>query len=239
MVINESFKPTASDFADYVYCGAQWFYTHTEESNRMPGKDKNEEGCINWVLKEFDVTKDDIIFNGTGINNKKKSLSAEVEPAGTIIKCKPDLIISKNTKNLLFEFKSVKQQHSLKLPEFDSVHAQVWCYTKITEIPISQFHLLRYFEDPNVKSFGSPRYDHRTLTSIELNDIKFQKLFNNYIKTIELFKSGNYETKKVISRYIKEEKPFLYLFNPPQENKYKKCSNCIYKIRPICNFHGL
>lgn len=37
--------------------------------------------------------------------------------------------IARGDRNLLFEFKAVKKSSYLKRCAFDSVYAQVWCYT--------------------------------------------------------------------------------------------------------------
>ncbi len=232
MLINQGFKPTPSDFANYVFCGVQWVYNHGPNHIRGPGKDKNEISCIKWILKEFKITEHNIIFDGTGINDYE-FLSANVNPAG-IINCKPDLIVSKNNENILIEFKSVKKQRYLTLPEFDSVHAQVWCYTKIKDLPISKYYLLRYFEDPNKYSFIYSPYSFKKLTTYELNDFKFGTLFYNYIETIELLKSCYDTTKEKIIKSDRYKDVYPYLISPPKVNAISKCSGCIYKIRNIC-----
>ena len=155
MVIDKYFKPSPHDFGEFVYCGVKWVLnqksssskeTINKNSNLSLGQ-QNETKCIDWVRNKYSVSKEQILFDGTGKNNNN-FLTSKIQSVSISMHCQPDLIISKDNQNLLFEFKAVSVPDYLSLPEFDSVHAQVWCYSNLKEIQIDEYHLLRYFIDP-------------------------------------------------------------------------------------------
>lgn len=245
MVIDNDFKPSPSDFANYVYCSAKWALntdpTESEvDENLLLGR-QNEHKCIDWVCDKYRVTEKQILFDGTGKNNYN-FLTSEIESVRINMHCQPDLIISKGKKNLLFEFKAVKKLEYLKLREFDSVHAQVWCYTNLKELRIDEYHLLRYFIDPcGILPFSfiySPPYPyiHKKLTPYELDPGKFERLFERYIATIKFIKPNDNVTKEQIFIKFKDTKAkelVSTLFMAPN-NRRVKCSNCINKKKQRC-----
>ena len=230
MIINNDFKPNPSNFADFVYCGVYWVLSHNDLKPTVhhplsEGK-KNEHKCIDWVCNEYHISTDQILFNGTGENNPKP-LTSEI---GSVdMSCKPDLIISKANRNLLFEFKSVGKPEYLDMYEFDSVHAQVWCYTKLKEKQIDEYHLLRYYIDPCVKfRLPSPRrytnktYDHKLLSFNQVESSRFESLLKKYIKIIETYKLDNSERKKIV---LADLGTFSAITSLPTEH-YIKCRKC-------------
>lgn len=193
-----SIQPTPSDFGEFVYCGVKWAlnknrsldslkkakyssydpsYKSQENYNNLVVGQQNEHMCIDWVQRKHGASLQQIVFNGTGENNPH-FLTSEIKALGINMLCKPDLIITKGNQNLLFEFKAAKDYSYLLYSEFDSAHAQVWCYATLKEVKIDEYYLLRYFIDPSKSRLTK-------LTPIELNTSKFKKLFEQYIKAIE------------------------------------------------------
>lgn len=239
MILSRDFKPKPSDFGNFVYCRKEWYLKH-KKPLKPKEKDQNEDKCIKWVCNKERVTEKQIFFNGTGEDNPN-SLTSEIESVS--MPCKPDLIINKDGRILLYEFKEVKEPRYLDLYEFDSVHAQVWCYTKLKEIKINEYYLLRYFQDPNC-TFGSfsPRrysnkpYCHRRLTSNELNPDKFNKIFKEYIEIVKLFKLKEHEIRELFLHDIKVEKMLRSIWTLPKDEDLK-CSKCIRRIKGYCHLY--
>ena len=160
-------QPTPSDFAEYVYCGVKWAIGKNSslDINKKPKEivfkslksaekyrdlilgQQNEHKCLEWVLKETRASSSQIIFKGIGENNYN-SLTSKIASLNIDIQCKPDLIIRKSNTKYLYEFKAVSEFRYLFVPEFDSYHAQVWCYTTLHEIQIDEYYLIRYYVDP-------------------------------------------------------------------------------------------
>jgi len=214
-------KPNPSDFGDYAYCGIKWILKKTrpqkstflsqEGYDLMLGQ-KNEHECIEWVSKKYNTNR--IIYNGTQQEKEVKTLNAFIN--GNSLNCKPDLIINKDNKNILFEFKATSKQTNLFLSPLISFYAQVWCYSYIKEIKIDEFHLIRYFIEPD-----------DTFTQDEKiafeNTNQYEQLFEDYIKAIEIYQDG-----------VKSK--MLSVLHPPKENVIAICKSCVYSKREICSF---
>lgn len=239
-------QPTPSDFSEYVYCGAKWAIekNSTLDLNKRPNEivfksrksaeknrdlhlgQQNEHKCLEWVLKETCTSAKQIVFNGIGENNDDP-LTSKIASLGIEMPCKPDLIVRNSYTNLLYEFKAVSELGYLFEPEFDAYHAQVWCYTTLKELKIDEYYLVRYFIDP----FKYPFTRKKPLSALELNQIKFEKLFSLYIEALEELRNFDSETKKG----NKPKKIEPQLFNKPKEEKERllKCSHCHYN-RDVC-----
>lgn len=240
MIIDKDFKPKPSDFGKFVYCRKKWFLKYEKPLVKKSDDEKNEDKCIKWVCEKEQVTEKQIVFDGTGKDNLKR-LTSEIESVS--MRCKPDLIINKDGHNLLFEFKKVDKPGYLDLPEFDSVHAQVWCYTKLKEYKINEYHLLRYYKDPyGTFAFSSPRrythkmYDHKVLSSNELVSSRFIRIFEEYIKLVELFKLKEYERKDLILMNPNDKELVLSICKLPNK-KDLKCPNCIRRKKGYCHLY--
>jgi hypothetical protein len=214
-------KPNPSDFGDYAYCGIKWILkkTRPQKSTFLTQKgydlilgQKNEPHCIKWVSKKYNTKS--IIYNGTQQEIEAKTLTAFIN--GVSLDCKPDLIIKKDNKNLLFEFKATSKQINLLRSPFNSFYAQVWCYSHINEIKIDEFHLIRYFIEPDdiFTQDEEITFD---------NSIQYEQLFDYYIKAIEAYQYG-----------LKNK--MLSFLHPPKDNVTAKCKSCVYSKREICAF---
>lgn len=233
-----SIQPTPSDFAEFVYCGVKWIHDKNKdlESTKKAKylsydylignkyKDlklgqQNEYKCIDWVLNKYNSTKEQILYNGTA-EGSDYFLTSEIKYMKVNMQCKPDLIIFKDNKNLLFEFKAVRDLGYLLLNEFDSYHAQVWCYTFLKEIRIDDFFLMRYHIDPCENPFTVLK----NLTPFELDTSKFIILFKQYTEAIISLKNKDYKVASIL------------IDNIPKEEKEKKvkCSHCIYNKIGAC-----
>ena len=167
-----------------------------------------------------------MLFNGTG-ESHDNPLTSKIKSLDISIQCKPDLIIKKDNETILYEFKAVSDFIYLLLTEFDSYHAQVWCYTALEDMLIDKYYLVRYFIDP----FIHPLTQIKQLTTVELDQTKFEKLFELYINAMEKVKEMDLQIRKG----IKPRMLSLDLFNKPKnKDEIKlKCSHCRYN-RDVC-----
>lgn len=223
---------TPSDFANYVYCGIQWAFLKSKwlneliknwpsralmnkkKANLKKGR-QNERLCMDWVLNKFNLEKENILFDGTTFGDNFLLSSLEVH--GTKMLCKPDLIVNINGKKVLFEFKAVSDKRYLNYPEFDSDHAQVWCYTHIIgEFKPEGFYLIRYFINP----FNDNSIKLKGLSPIELDSNKFRKLLAQYSEAITVLGSKD--------NIDPSDPEFKEIFNHPPdgEDKARKCTSC-------------
>lgn len=230
-------KPTPRDFSEFVYCGLNWVldknhenkkskkltaqsYDMSEQTMTLKVGQHNEEKCIRWILRNSRSSTQQIIFDGTGEDNKNYLIST-LDSFGIEMRCKPDLIFTTNNNNELYEFKAVKNKSYLYMEEFESNHAQIWCYTKIKKVHIDNYFLFRYVEDPFVTypSIKEIRYS-------ENKEIHFKKMFELYIECIRLYEKRDKNLLKKILKY-----------NIPKNeyDKQKKCTNCFYKQKNKCN----
>lgn len=247
MIASTNFiNPTPSDFGDYVYCPRSWALdknplarrkkelrgaSYDKKEGNEPRENlkigqSNENKCINWVLDKYRINTDDILFNGTGQDNLH-FLSSENQTLNFKIQCKPDLIFKYNNRIHLFEFKAVKHIEYLEFEEFDSVQAQVWCYTFIKEFNINSCSVLKYFKDPFTKACARPR----EISALVFNSLKYENLFSNYIKAIEVISSNGKigDSSSVQSM--------------PTNRKDSKCRHCAYNDlfcnpRHLENYYG-
>lgn len=239
MIISQDYRPTPSDFGDFVYCSRKWTMKHNKATkekhvdNALSQGKKNEHKCIDWVCNKYKITEKQILFNGTGENNYN-CLTSNIELVN--MNCQPDLIINVYNKNILFEFKAVSKPEYLDLHEFDSVDAQVWCYTKLKEFKIDEYRLLRYFIDPFAyfdnpipRRFTNKAYEEKIIHFFDFVSCRFEEHFKKYIKTIELFKLED----DIIKRRIITDPIFTFLQQLPNE-KEKKCYYCSEK-RKVCD----
>jgi hypothetical protein len=60
------------------------------------------------------------------------------------------------------------------------VLAQVWCYTKLEEVKIDKYFLMKYYLDP----IENPTVI-TELTANELDNLKFEDLFENYFTVVD------------------------------------------------------
>ena len=240
-ISNENLQPSPSDFGDYVYCGNKWAfekedwsfnykqdmrkdYTYSSES-KQSNKDliegqNNEEACIKWVLLKYDLSEQDIIF--WGIKDSRDLLTSDIKVFDKYMLCKPDLIVCKNNRNLLFEFKAAKKIIYPLMEAFDSVHAQIWCYTKLNTIKVDDYHLLRYYINP-LNNLSSD-------TPVSFDSSKYEDLLKHYLLALALLERER-STKSIISQDEHHKD-----FNQPrsQINIKIRCTRCDYRI--IC--HG-
>ena len=228
----EVIQPTASDFGRYVYCGAKLFLDKStalesfrkakyssydigrKTISRFYGK-QNEHKCIEWVIKRHKQPQN-ILFNGTGKDNKQH-FSAKINPFDVTLQCRPDLIIMRSRQIVLYEFKSVGDANYLWYSEYDSVHAQVWCYSFIEHFKFDKYYLFRYYVDP-FKRGAFPKESE--LTKENLSGEKFTPLFEKYLNVIEILNNANRASKK-------EFKLDLTKLNRPV-NQPDKCHHCLY-----------
>lgn len=239
--LKQSIDINPTDFADYVFCGIHWAYLKSkwidkyrstypevfisEKSlakrekfrNRIIGQE-NQKLCVEWVTKKYNIVKDSILFDGTA--NEKSFLPSTLIVLNNPFLCKPDLIIKKEGKKILFEFKSVGNKKYLYSPEFDSVHAQVWCYTNIEgEMKAEEFYLIRYYLDP----FQEDNVQLKRLTVNELNPKKFNNLLELYSEAISIL-----VTNDDVDPSDFTNPKYKKAFNPASvsADKARKCSYC-------------
>ncbi len=236
-------EPTPSDFSKFVYCGMKWIldkndknikdkklssqsYDKSNQTVALESGQRNESVCIKWILRYLDLAEKNILFDGVGDSNEYLNIVNELD--STWIKCKPDLIVSNSKSNLLFEFKAVKNYNYLNMLEFEANRAQIWCYSKIEEIPIDRYYLFRYYVNPfyKIPSYNKPAYDLKEITFSNDEEIYFRENFTNYLKYIKMYKAIDLG---LVSKIMK--------FNTPvtETDKVKKCSSCYYKNKNICN----
>lgn len=240
MILVRNFEPSPSDFGKFVYCRTKWYLDHVRPL-KFKEMDQNEDKCVKWVCYKEQLTEKQILFNGTG-ENDCEPLTSEI--GSVSMPCKPDLIINKNGQILLYEFKEVKKPEYLDFYEFDSVHAQVWCYTKLKEIKINEYYLLRYFQDPfctfgcfSPRRYSNKTYSHKRLTLNELSPYKFKKIFKEYIWSLELllklkkFKIEVFKSKNSTAREL-----ITSIFILP-DNKDLKCRKCIRRMKGYCHLY--
>lgn len=241
----ETYTPNPSDFGKYTYCGFKWLYeknsnlknnvVKSANSKRYLSKkmgQQNEGLCIDWILNRYDSTTKDIVFNGTGLNNYDY-LTTKVSINNEKMLCQPDLILEVNNKNLLFEFKATSEEIYAFLETFDSVYAQIWCYSYIEEIKIEEFYLLKYFVDP----FENPFNDLSKLTNKELDSAKFLLKYDNYIQWLSLINQVNDKGMSIANLFL--ELGFNKLNIPSTDSELKiKCSNCYLKKQGKCVIWG-
>lgn len=230
---SEVIQASASDFGSYVYCGAKLFLDKSpsldnyrkakygsydvgrKTASRNIGQ-QNEHKCIEWILKMYKQPQS-IIFNGTGKDNEQ-TFDADIKPLGITLQCRPDFIIKRAEQTILYEFKVVSDPSYLRYPEYDSVHAQVWCYRFIERFKIDKYYLFRYYKDP----FMYGAFPKETeLTTETLDDKKFIPLFRDYLNVIETLNNAQKLSKK---EYNKLD---LTKLNRPV-NQPNKCHHCIY-----------
>lgn len=230
--IKRKVVPSASDFGSYVYCGAKLFLDKRPELDsfrkatygsydlsikthyRRAGQN-NEGKCIEWIIK-MNKGKQNIIFDGTGKDNQQNLLAhISLDALNISLQCRPDLIIRRTNQIILYEFKAVSDPYYLRLPEYDSAHAQVWCYRFIENLKAEKYYLFRYYIDPFRKGDFPRETD---LTEEKLSDEKFFPLFKEYINLIEIFNNESLETNKDFD---------LDRLNRPV-NQPNKCHHCIY-----------
>lgn len=228
-----------SDFGDFVYCGFKWLYGKNEAlkrkppvrfskkyANRLIGQ-KNENLCVEKVLSELNLSQDDILFNGT--DDSYTFLTAYFPNQKRKINCKPDLIVRKGKEIILFEFKAMSDIFYTILSPLDSVLAQVWCYTKLDEVKIDKYFLMKYYLDP----IENPTVI-TELTANELDNLKFEDLFENYLTVVDTL---NHITKSnsrnLNSSVLLELQENLNMPNNDVDKKIK-CSNCYLKKQKIC-----
>lgn len=233
MILNsEPIQPSASDFGSYVYCGAKLFLDKSpalasfrkakhlsydigrKTIARLSGQ-QNEYKCIEWIFRMHKQPQK-IIFNGTGKDNQGFFLT-NISPFNVTLQCRPDLVITRSNQTILYEFKAVSDLNYLWYSEYDSNHAQVWCYSFIKDFQIDKYYLFRYYEDP-FKLGAFPRVIE--LTEKSLSNEKFSPLFEKYVSVIEVLNNSNKSTKK---KYQLD----LTKLNRPV-NQPHKCHHCIY-----------
>ena len=234
----ELIQSSASDFGNYVYCGMKFFLNKTpglksfrnakigsydiskNTSSRILGQ-SNEHKCIEWIKKNHKGPQE-IIFDGTGKDNQQTFPAIiNTNKIYVTIQCRPDLILRRANNTVLYEFKSVSDSGYLFNSEYDSVHAQIWCYRFIEHFKIDKYFLFRYFEDP----FKWNTFPKETeLTEEKLSDDKFIPLFEKYLKTVEILNKGY--------RISEEELGFIS-FNKPV-NQPDKCHHCMYYDSNYC-----
>lgn len=229
---SEVIQASASDFGSYVYCGAKLFLDKSSALasfrkakhgsydvgrntvSRIKGQ-QNEHKCIEWILKMHKQPQS-IIFDGTGKDNRQL-FPANIKPFGIILQCRPDLVIKRTGHIILYEFKAVSNSSYLWYPEYDSVHAQVWCYRFIDHFKIDKYYLFRYYEDPFMRGVFPKETE---LTTEDLDDKKFVPLFTDYLNVIETLNNAKNISKN-------EYKLDLTKLNRPV-NQPNKCHHCIY-----------
>jgi hypothetical protein len=230
---HELIKPSASDFGSYVYCGAKLFLDKSPaldnfRKNKHGSYDlsskkvslllgqRNEHRCIEWILRKHKGHQN-IVFVGTGKDNEQ-TFPAKIN--SETLQCRPDLILRRDDQTVLYEFKAVSDFRYLQYSEYDSIHAQVWCYKFIEHFKIDKYLLFRYYEDP----FKWNVFPKETeLTEEKLSDDKFISLFEKYLNLIKKLNSAKVTPKNGFD---------LDRLNRPV-NQPDKCHHCIYYI--LCN----
>lgn len=244
MKMNSS-QPTPSDFGDFVYCAAEWRYKKDptldavvngsiaqnsqmdRESNLSIGQ-ANEKDCIEWVNRNYfnqdsqyklvgnQYSEKVTLFDGTGKENNSYLTLINL-PLDTTMKSKPDLILQRNGENFLFEFKALRSKRFLQMQEFESNHAQIWCYSHLEAFRIDKFVLFRYFKSPLVSYPDFKNIEPRLL------DAKFTKKFESYITALSYINQGDIDSAGQI-------------IHAGSINSYEnhKCTRC--KYIKICNY---
>lgn len=235
-------QPSPSDFAGFVYCGLKWALDKNKELDnikKLKAKcydkstkketlyigQQNEDKCIEWVLNNFKVSRSQIIFDGTGDNNQNYLVTV-IDSLGVSMKCKPDLIISGNNQNLLFEFKALSDIRYLDKLEFRANHAQIWCYRYIKNIQVDKCYLLRYCRDPFYKtvfSYEKP-YRLKEILYTEREIDEYIGLFEQYVNAVKLREKKD----KRIQQLIIDNSP------KTDSEKQQKCYSCIYRNLNEC-----
>lgn len=238
IIKNESIQPSASDFGSYVYCGAKLFLDKSPALNsfrkakhdsygmslkansRLLGQ-QNEHKCIEWILKMHTVPQS-VIFDGTGRENQQTfPVTIKAEKLNATLQCRPDLILRRDNRTILYEFKAVSDARYLRYPEYDSVHAQVWCYRYIEDFKIDKYYLFRYYVDPFLWGVFPTE---KELTNENLSDEKFGPLFEKYLSFIKTLRTGKRSSKVELD---------LNRLNIPV-NQPDKCHHCIYYNNQYC-----
>lgn len=232
-------KSTASGFGKYVYCGRKWLldndssldwfrkgkhdsYDESQKTKSLKIGQQNEYRCIKWLMTRLHKTGS-VLFDGTGQANYQ-SFTTKMHTFKTTLQCRPDLIVKHEDQTILYEFKAVGKCHYRLMPEFDSSHAQVWCYRSIKDFKIDKYYLFRYYEDPfNFDAFPNIK----ELKSIELSDEKFIPHFEQYIDAIKVLNRIKTAPNRSYSNNI-----IAKLYKPI--NAPDKCFNCIYNVDKIC-----
>ena len=232
MIVYEPIQPSASDFGSYVYCGAklfldkspalEWFRKNKRESYDMGAKTKsrlrgqqNEHKCIDWILKMHKETQH-IVFDGTGKENQQTfPAHIKTDTLNETLQCRPDLILKREDQIFLYEFKAVSDAKYLSFTEYDSIHAQVWCYRFIDYFDIDKYFLFRYYEDPFMWGVFPKE---KELTEENLSDEKFAPLFKKYLSLIKTINSAD-KTLKIELDLDRLNRPI---------NQPDKCNRCIY-----------
>lgn len=229
---HESIQPSASDFGSYVYCGAKLFLDKSSEldsfrtakhgsydmgsktASRLRGQ-QNEHRCIEWILKMHKGPQN-IVFDGTGKDNQQTFPSnINTNTFNSILQCRPDLILRRANQTILYEFKAVSDARYLWYSEYDSVHAQVWCYRFIDYFKVDKYCLFRYYEDPFIQ--GTFPIE-KELTKENLSDEKFIPLYEKYLSLIKTLNNVDKSSKKAFD---------LTRLNRPV-NQPDKCHHCLY-----------
>lgn len=234
----EVIQPTASDFGSYVYCGAKLFLDKSpgldsfrkakygsydigqKTKSRLIGQ-QNEYKCIEWILKMYKQPQK-VLFDGTGKENQQM-FPANINTLNVTLQCRPDLIIRRSNQTIMYEFKAVGDASYLWHTEYDSYHAQVWCYSFIEHYKIDKYFLFRYYEDP-FRQGAFPKESE--LTKEHLSDEKFIPLFEKYLNVIETLNNANRSSKK-------EYNLDLTKLNRPV-NQPDRCHHCIY-YKSLCS----
>jgi len=228
----ESIQPSASDFGSYVYCGLKFFLDKNPKLNsfrnakrgsynisnnalsRLRGQ-SNENRCIEWIIKKHKEPQE-IIFDGTGKDNQQTfPANINTNTINVTFQCRPDFILRRVNHTILYEFKAVSDSRYLFNSEYDSVHAQVWCYRFIESLKIDKYLLFRYYEDPFMYNVFPKETE---LTEEKLNDNKFIPLFEKYLKIVEILNKDN--------SLLKEELDLISSNRPV--NQPDKCHHCMY-----------
>lgn len=188
--------------------------TSIKTISRILGQ-QNEYKCIEWIRKTYKGPQN-IVFDGTGKENQQTfPANIKTNKLNETLQCRPDLILKRAEQTVLYEFKAVSDARYLKYFEYDSVHAQVWCYRFIDYFKVDKYYLLRYFVDPFMRG-AYPKV--KELTEENLNNEKFAPLFEKYISLIRTLNNANKSSKKDFD---------FDILNRPV-NQPDKCHHCIY-----------
>jgi len=242
MINKNVFRLEPSDFANFVFCGLKWLLEKTNKysSGSKTAKRRhirkgiaNEDKCIDFISEQLHSTSEQILYVGI---NKSQALSTPViiEPLRITMQAKPDLIVNYKNRTRLFEFKALGNPKYLYRKEFDADHAQIWCYTYLTDFQIDDYYLFRYFIDPfykvHIEGFARSvkTYDNKKLRD-ELSDTKFLNLFHVYVKMNDALKEMNRNNTKQLIEKLKD-------FSPKYKTD-KRCSSCIHKVFNRCPLH--
>lgn len=229
-----------NDFSDFVYCGSKWLldkleikknYYETEKTLNIKIGVANEYKCVSFILDKLNVSRKDVLY--VGINDKNStSVVTEIASLGVKMQCKPDLIVRYKNRTRLFEFKSVGEAETLKKMEFDSYHAQVWCYKHLNNFEIDDYYLFRYFKNPytpipktyEYRYINKP-YEKKRLVN-EIESSKFLNHFEEYVNAVEILKQLDRNKIQNLIEKLKTD------FSP--KNDFLKCTKCYYKIYNRC-----